>query len=53
MSENNINYNKGKYSNTDTLGISETINPIKKCLIQNIADISNKLIFYYVFKFMK
>ena len=62
----------GQCPNTDTLGISETINLTKKMfmnkifkiiqivyksifyflIIQNIADISNKLIFYNV-KFMK
>ena len=37
--------------------IHNHINSLKKIfyllIIQNIADISNKLIFYYVFKFMK
>ena len=26
----------GQCPNTDTLGISDTINPIKKCLINNL-----------------
>ena len=38
---------RGKYPNTDTLGISETINPINKCSMNN--NNINSLKKYFLF----